>query len=451
MSKTGRNAPCPCGSGKKYKQCCLKKERIAQHKAEETSSDGAVAKALDWLNRKHRHAVMRWVNEVWFSNLSSEEYEAIQALEPEMKQMLETNMFEYMLADGRLRDDGKKQFVMDMVLGVGGVLMNPGQRQYLQQLRDRPLRLYEIRGVHAGESVLLHDLMNENVSDVWVRERSGSRHARQWGVWAARIMNCGDHLELSGAIYDIPRHSLDEVVISLERMLSDKFIEHKDEMCALAIINHWLKLLAVPLSMPNMIDAATGETMVFITEHYRVNDWAALAMRLATEDDVEGDQKQGWNRIQPIKHGMIRSLVAINISDKKDRIELFTRSLAAANAQKAWFDRLAGDVVSHLTREISDPMALMQRQKGKLYKPRSDMPETLQQKVVLDYKQKHYTNWVNEPLSALNGKTPSEAVNTPDGRKAVVAMLKGFENREEQGVPFDFGFLWDALGLDRKQ
>lgn len=23
--KTGRNDPCPCGSGKKYKQCCMKK------------------------------------------------------------------------------------------------------------------------------------------------------------------------------------------------------------------------------------------------------------------------------------------------------------------------------------------------------------------------------------------------------------------------------------------
>ena len=23
MAKTGRNAPCPCGSGKKYKKCCL--------------------------------------------------------------------------------------------------------------------------------------------------------------------------------------------------------------------------------------------------------------------------------------------------------------------------------------------------------------------------------------------------------------------------------------------
>ena len=27
MSKVGRNAPCPCGSGKKHKHCCLNKER----------------------------------------------------------------------------------------------------------------------------------------------------------------------------------------------------------------------------------------------------------------------------------------------------------------------------------------------------------------------------------------------------------------------------------------
>ena len=27
--KPGRNAPCPCGSGKKYKKCCMLKERTS--------------------------------------------------------------------------------------------------------------------------------------------------------------------------------------------------------------------------------------------------------------------------------------------------------------------------------------------------------------------------------------------------------------------------------------
>ena len=30
MPKPGRNEPCPCGSGKKYKHCCLDKDRAAE-------------------------------------------------------------------------------------------------------------------------------------------------------------------------------------------------------------------------------------------------------------------------------------------------------------------------------------------------------------------------------------------------------------------------------------
>jgi tetratricopeptide (TPR) repeat protein len=30
-SKSGRNDPCPCGSGKKYKHCCLEKDQAAEH------------------------------------------------------------------------------------------------------------------------------------------------------------------------------------------------------------------------------------------------------------------------------------------------------------------------------------------------------------------------------------------------------------------------------------
>jgi Flp pilus assembly protein TadD len=32
-TKTGRNDPCSCGSGKKYKQCCLRKEEEAEREA----------------------------------------------------------------------------------------------------------------------------------------------------------------------------------------------------------------------------------------------------------------------------------------------------------------------------------------------------------------------------------------------------------------------------------
>ena len=33
MAKSGRNDPCPCGSGQKYKRCCLPRDEAAAHAA----------------------------------------------------------------------------------------------------------------------------------------------------------------------------------------------------------------------------------------------------------------------------------------------------------------------------------------------------------------------------------------------------------------------------------
>jgi hypothetical protein len=33
VARPGRNEPCPCGSGRKYKQCCLEKDEAAERQA----------------------------------------------------------------------------------------------------------------------------------------------------------------------------------------------------------------------------------------------------------------------------------------------------------------------------------------------------------------------------------------------------------------------------------
>lgn len=48
MAKTGRNDPCPCGSGNKYKRCCLPKDEAAEHaqfaRAAAQAAEAAAAK-----------------------------------------------------------------------------------------------------------------------------------------------------------------------------------------------------------------------------------------------------------------------------------------------------------------------------------------------------------------------------------------------------------------------
>jgi tetratricopeptide (TPR) repeat protein len=43
MSKIGRNEPCPCGSGKKYKRCCLHQHEAAAAERAAAAAAGAAA------------------------------------------------------------------------------------------------------------------------------------------------------------------------------------------------------------------------------------------------------------------------------------------------------------------------------------------------------------------------------------------------------------------------
>jgi hypothetical protein len=75
--------------------------------------------------------------------------------------------------------------------------------------------------------------------------------------------------------------------------------------------------------------------------------------------------------------------------------------------------------------------------------------------VLGDAIRRSYANWPDEPLPALNGKTPRQAIETASGLERVKGLLRSYEDGEErmaaqQGrAMISYQFLWDALGLAR--
>ena len=65
-----------------------------------------------------------------------------------------------------------------------------------------------------------------------------------------------------------------------------------------------------------------------------------------------------------------------------------------------------------------------------------------------------YANWSDEPIPALGGKTPRQALATATGRERVRGLLRSYEAGErvqakQQGRrEISYAFLWEALGLD---
>jgi len=58
MAKISRNAPCPCGSGKKYKRCCLDKDQTASRQKDHIAgSSGYFMDELDALDNLSNQVV----------------------------------------------------------------------------------------------------------------------------------------------------------------------------------------------------------------------------------------------------------------------------------------------------------------------------------------------------------------------------------------------------------
>lgn len=214
----------------------------------------------------------------------------------------------------------------------------------------------------------------------------------------------------------------------------------------------------MPPRMPTLVDASTGDPLLFVTDHYRIIDSARLVdvldacTALCTQDG-------GWSREEQSADGIVRSRADIRVAKEADRLEVVYRTQRLADDGRRWFEELAGDCVRHLTRELVDPAGVAARDKadGVVREPassgRPDLPPEVLSQAIEDALRRSYANWADEPIPALAGKTPRQAMRTAAGLERVKGLLRSYEANESEMAERDgrtaisWRFLWDSLGL----
>ena len=459
-NKIGRNDPCPCGSGKKYKQCCAS-SRTDLFEPEPKGHDGAVERAIDWLMNKHRKAVSVAIAEMLFDGLSPEEEDALKAQDLDTWNSIQLNATEWLLAEGEILVHGEPRPVSGCLLGQGGPLFTVDQRSWITQLAERPLRLYAVTDVVPGQQLTLCDSLDAEAPPIIVREKSGSQADMQGIQIGVRIMAVDGHYELSGAIYAFS-HLAGQTVVTRLREAMDRFHGQATDLprfLSFIVQRQWLAQFFAAMPMPAFRDAYSGEPMLLITDHYRVKDWVALTQSLYAQADLEGDRESGWDRLIDCNDGETRALATINAEKRADRITVFYKTQRYADEGRLWFESVAGDAVLFLSRELSDPAGLLRNMPaGQGAKPADPglglSPEALAE-MVEETLRRMYANWPDESIPALANKTPRQAINTPAGLERVKGLIRTYEASEmrqaaQQGRhTISFAFLWQALGISQ--
>jgi hypothetical protein len=347
--------------------------------------------------------------------------------------------------------------ICDYLVGPIGPNWTVGQREWLQQLGQRPLRLYTVTDVVRGVGMTLCDALNPETPPAVVLDRAASQSLTPGALLGCRIMRVGDHFELSGAGYPFTMMAGPSVAERL-RATAETFgqlpgLAHEQGLVLMAT---WLQQFVAPPPAPVLIDHYSGEPMCMVTDHYRVLDWDGLARALQGCPDVEGDRTDGWSRIMACDDGQTRPLVHINLGKKADQIELFYKTQRYADQGRVWFDALTAGLVSILTRKVLTTESVMHRASKPPARSAGSVnlvssPELVQ--AMADMIRRSYAHWADEPIPALHHKTPRQAIQNAAGLERVKGLLRSYESDEkaqavQQGraeIPYDF--LWDALGL----
>ncbi len=452
-------SPCPCGSGRKYKRCCWPVEKRRAAEAREairrsTIEVGAYAAGFE--------DDVEEFDEIFFEAIRGRYTD--REIGEFMKTAEETIMvafFDIMAADFVARDGRTpiERFLDDPVASRG---LHPAAREYVEGWGRASMGLYEVQSVVPGESLVLKDLFTRR--SVKVVEHSASQSLNKWDALFTRVVRMGDVGLLTGPILTVPRRKLQWVIDSLKKVKDEPgdrsvtwarfFKKHWNDVPYV-----WFMMWVSPLKGLELRNF-DGHQLCEISVTYSLVEGggARAAARLDGMEELSRDDRGAWSWIEERERGTMENVSLAFVSLEGDSVVLQVNSRERETLVRKRIDHVLGELVVEVERS-DEAMDMESIQKGP--RPVDDdreeepIPLDVQRQVVHQMLSTHYRRWLDEPLPALDGLTPREAVAKRSHRQRVISLLKGIEvdaarrGSDDPATGFDFGWLWKELSIRR--
>lgn len=430
MAKVGRNAKCPCGSGRKARDCCRGR-----------------ARATLPYTREDRELALKTLGAFCRGPLAQAEEAALEIFWEAAGDVAE-------VADDDLSGDTYAgwlffDYEIEPLQPPAELLVRqvaslpPGVRRYLEMMAQTRLRAYEIAAVSPGASLTLRDLWSG--AETTVREQTASTVLHRWDVVAARIAPVGasgqPEIDHGFLIYPPTARSrlagLPAELLAANDEMTDDEVER-----TLPLLLHAIRAQA--MSVRPRLTTTDGEELLMCRAVFDVADPERARAALDAADALEPTEG-GWTWIQP--GPTAKALVLGGIKMAGARLILETMSHERSARGQEMLLQAAGEALRYRMTEQVDPYRAME---GKTPTPPLRGPEV--DAAVAEMYRAHYTEWPDVGVPALGGVTPREAAKRPDLQPQLVSLLKDMDVAYERSlamgeVTYDTSWLWAELGL----
>ena len=461
--KTGRNEPCPCGSGKKYKHCCARVTRPSSDSPWSRQRD-ASGRLTQEMMQFARRRFAEDIHEAWLDFNQDEDPTPLDEDAAEGQIFMPYFLFDW---DPGPRPSGRRGSVLGAGLVARNYLVDASGRlsqlelMILQQATSQPVSFYEVVGCHPGESIVLRDTLIGGETEVI--ERTASQILQVGDLAYGQLCRLPEVVTLGRlAPLPIPPGQKGQIV-ELRAWLRKKIARQNRELTAADLIRNQERVRCVYLNIrdamraPLRLTNTDGDPVMLHTLTFRVGSAQAAFEALAplakgnsreellqsADFDPDGTLRRvelPWikkgNRTHPDWKNTI--LAHITISGRSLVVEVNSEKRAATIHQE--IEKRLGILAVHqkTTKVTSDEMLKKAKRRsrasGSGVAPDDPLldPEVKQQAEA--ELQKYMAGWIHQKIPALGGLTPLAAVKDPDGREVVEGLLLDWERKSAATV-----------------
>lgn len=209
------------------------------------------------------------------------------------------------------------------------------------------------------------------------------------------------------------------------------------------------------MSAPTL-QTAEGDSLVIARAHFEVLDAAEVRARLDAYPSLGSTEDDGWVWLQD-DEGADESVRRILgwLRLEPNRLTLETMSRSRLDDGRRLIEAALGELVSHRADTVQDALraAADAPRRRAAPDPLVGIPPEEREQLLQQILDRQYRDWPDEPIPALGGRTPREAVRTAEGRQAVADLLHSYEEApgpvgSDPSFRYDFGWMWKELGLE---
>ncbi len=489
-NQVGRNQPCPCGSGRKYKNCCYRRDAEAAGIRAQTYPD------REWQRIRKAEgsivdAVASFARQRFGEDFADRAWLEFSAGTMIPKEPLTASIFIPWFVFNWLPSPGRRSLFRARpapeplaltYLAEHGSRLNDYQKSFIQAACREPFSFFVVTAVEPRRSLALRDLLLGR--EVTVSERQASELLKRGDVIYARCVSLEGQSILSGMgpvplspdMQGLVLDFRDELKKTARNkgVLDPAYLRSQDALLRSFYFEAAEQILNPP---PPALQNTDGDPLEFVRLHYNLLCSPERALeKLKTLvlpeyqegilDEADFDrsgnllgvsltwQKKG-NRLHPEWDNTTLGSVEI----MGDRLEVEVNSLKRAAKIRHEIGKRLRDQAALVKEERKSVENVLGEQEGQSgsrsgRQPRDRIGEPMPPEFRALLKEKvkaHWEAWLDIRIPALKHQTPRQAARTPEGRERLEALLIELECRNETVVQpelrSDVGDLRRKLGL----